>query len=158
MLTKKVIINSKKNGKFIVLVDADNYEKMLKLNSLKWSVTISPTGNIYFLKRVNGRKQIYLHRWIMNAKKGTIVDHIDRDTLNNTKKNLRFCTKASNCRNSGKQSNNTSGVNGVCFDKKIKKWTARIYVNKKQIYLGSFKDKYDASKTRKRAFIRYFDT
>lgn len=52
--------------------------------------------------------------------------------------------------------NNTTGVNGVCFNKKDKLYIAKIYIQGKNIYLGSFKTLKKAQKARKEAEERYF--
>ncbi len=83
-------------------------------------------------------------------------DHIDRNPLNNRRSNLRQATQAENTKNKSKQKNNTSGVTGVGWVKKVCKWRARITFNEKEIYLGVFDDKVDAIKARLRAEKEYF--
>lgn len=82
--------------------------------------------------------QIIMHRYIMKAPKGVIVDHIDGNPLNNQRSNLRLCNKSQNGMNRGKQNDNTSGYKGVSWLVNNKKWMAKIQVNTKQIYIGSF--------------------
>ena len=65
-----------------------------------------------------------------------LVDHIDRNRLNNRYKNLRIVTNQHNLHNSGNCKNNTSGIRGVCFDKKRQKWFAQIKFNYKASNLG----------------------
>ena len=95
------------------------------------------------------RKTVLMHRVIMNAKKGEIIDHIDGNPLNNTRANLRFCTHAENMRNQKKPKNNTSGYKGVHLNKnkKVKKWKAEIGYNKKLIFLGYFMTPEDAARS-----------
>ena len=86
-----------------------------------------------------------------------LVDHIDGDQSNNKIKNLRLASNAQNCSNRvNLNSNNNSGVIGVCWDKIVKKWRAHIMINGKQKYLGYFINKEDAIKARKEAEIKYF--
>lgn len=73
-----------------------------------------------------------------------IIDHIDHDTLNNAKDNLRCVSQRDNSRNKKLSKNNTSGVTGVFWDKRKEKWTAHIRVDKKYIHLGNFDYKEDA--------------
>ena len=75
-------------------------------------------------------------------------DHIDRNELNNRKYNLRPATIQENARNHNRQINNTSGFIGVGWDKQNCKWRAYIYLNKKQIWLGSYVHKENAIKSR----------
>lgn len=78
----------------------------------------------------------FIHREVMGAKKGQIVDHINGNPLDNRRSNLRFCTQAENCRNQKLSSNNTSGYKGVHLIGK--KWRAMIMVDGKNIHLGMY--------------------
>lgn len=71
----------------------------------------------YFVVKV-GRKSYFVHRIIYMLFNGDIdsdvvVDHIDRDTLNNKIDNLRAVDYTLNSRNASKQVSNKSGVTGV---------------------------------------------
>jgi hypothetical protein len=101
-------------------------------------------------------KQVYLHRWITNCPKGYVVDHIDRDTLNNRSENLRIATISQNAQNRKEvQVNNTSGIRGVYRCKKSGKWIARITVNYKKIHIGKFDNLFDAEQAVKEARAKY---
>lgn len=69
-----------------------------------------------------------------------MVDHIDHDTLNNTRNNLRFCTSAENQQNQKLLITNTSGVRGVFWDKSKRRWRAEMIVNKRKYRFGLFKE------------------
>jgi hypothetical protein len=118
----------------------------------KWS--FCDNGNGYPVACINGKKQ-YLHQIVMGKNKGFVIDHIDRNKLNNRRSNLRFITQRQNCLNSSLNKNNTSGYKGIIFDKRIKKWCARICPNKKSIHLGSFIFLEDAILKRKQAEKNY---
>lgn len=76
-----------------------------------------------------------------------MVDHRDGNRLNNTRANLRIATPLENSRNRPVFRNNKAGFKGVFPTRGTKaNWSAVIYVNKKQIYLGSFKTKEDAAR------------
>jgi hypothetical protein len=83
-------------------------------------------------------------------------DHIDKNELNNIRSNLRECTHQQNDFNRGLYSNNTSGVTGVGWHKKCKKWKAAIMIDGKTIHLGVFVDKNDAIKARLNAEAKYY--
>ncbi len=154
IIIKELIINSKKYGELKVLLDDEDYEKISKdFNNLNWSVTKNHKG-LYAQKRVN-KKNIYLHRYIMNNPSG-IVDHINNNTLDNRKSNLRVTTNANNLRNGTIRINNKTGVKGVSFDKSRNKYVANIKVNYKTISLGRFKTLEEAKQVRKSAEIKYW--
>lgn len=83
------------------------------------------------------------------------VDHENREKKDNRIINLRAATNAENCRNQGKAKNNTSGITGVAWRENCGHWWAQIMVDGKSIYLGSFKDKFEAICARMSANNRY---
>jgi len=128
------------------------------LNKNKWFAVKS--GNTYYAGRnlkVDGGKQktVLMHSFIVTAKKGLDIDHIDGNGLNNQKYNLRVCTRSQNLMNQGKQKSNTSGFKGVSWHKGHKKWGARIYYNGKNNQLGYFNDKIDAYEAYCNACVKY---
>ncbi|MCX5633122.1 MAG: AP2 domain-containing protein, partial [Phycisphaerae bacterium] len=93
------------------------------------------------------RKIIYMHRQIMNAPKGKIVDHKDGNGLNNTKQNLRLATcSQNNCNRRRRTETKTSKYKGVTLVPKTKKWLAQIGYNGTVKYLGSFDNEEDAAR------------
>lgn len=95
-----------------------------------------------FIKN-NKQHRFKIHRlvalaFIENIFKYDFIDHIDGDKINNNVCNLRWATNQQNQYNSKLSSANVSGVKGVCWDIKKKKWKAFISINKKLTYLGSF--------------------
>lgn len=100
---------------------------------------------------------IRLSRFVMNCKDDKLfVDHRNHDTTNNMKYNLRIATEYQNQMNVNIHNDNTSGVSGVHWNKKKKRWMARISVNGKRIYLGCYSDKSEAVKARKEAEEKYY--
>lgn len=84
------------------------------------------------------------------------VDHIDGDRLNNTRSNLRLCTRRENAFNKGVYKNNSSGVSGVYYQKKPQKWSSYINVDKHMINIGTFNNFEDAVAARLAAEKLYF--
>jgi hypothetical protein len=88
--------------------------------------------------RVNKKnKTFYLHRVLLNAPDNLEVDHINGDTLDNRKVNLRVVPRQQNAYNT-KDRANSSGVRGVTWCKKNKKWKSQIKVLDKNHNLGYF--------------------
>lgn len=98
---------------------------------------------------VKRRKNVAMHKMIMRDNASEVIDHINRDKLDNRKENLRYTTVMVNAQNRSLHSNNKSGHTGVY---KVKNhWIAWIGANCKRIYLGSFRTKEEAIKAREEA-------
>jgi ABC-2 type transport system ATP-binding protein len=124
------------------IVDPEDYQKLAEED---WHYIESNSKNSYAV-RIEGGKIIYMHRQIMNAPKGKIVDHRDHEGLNNTKQNLRFATPSQNCCNKTLLKKGTSKFRGVSFYKKTGKWQAAICCNGIDKHLGLFDNEADAAK------------
>ena len=137
-------------GGFHAIVDNEDYKE---LNRWKWCCLKSKNG-IYAKRRKPGPalpyKLILMHRDILKAKPGQMIDHINGNGLDNRRQNLRFCSPMQNARHKTKlQLNNKSGTTGVSWDKMTRKWRAQISVKRKSEYIGIYKRKYNAIKARK---------
>lgn len=128
---------------YFTKVDDEDYEH---LASVRWCAGIMK-GQVRAIRNTpsnNGeRKTLFMSRIILNAPKGKYVDHINGDSLDNRKRNLRFCTLSQNSMNRKIRIDNKSGYKGVYL--KDKKWASSIRVNGKLIFLGSFITKKDAA-------------
>jgi hypothetical protein len=81
------------------------------------------------------------------------IDHIDGNPSNNRFANLRQATHAENLRNRGSQSNSTSGIKGVTWDRAREKWRAEITNGVTRIFIGRFDTKEDAASAYARAAL-----
>jgi hypothetical protein len=124
-----------------VLIDGEDFDRVMAKH---WTPTCK-RGLVYFANGRNGWGDgfLSLHRFIINAPKGSIVDHIDGNTLNNRKSNLRICTKKGNARNRKLCFDNKLGIRGVVKNKK--RYKAHIFFNQKSFYLGNYLTKKEAS-------------
>lgn len=130
--------------------DLEDYDK---IREYCWYKDFS-TG--YMKTKTPNNKWIYMHRFITDGKY-ELVDHIDRNKLNNRKENLRNATKRQNTLNRNSViSTNTSGITGVYYDNKRDKWRTQICIDNKTRYLGIFIDKEDAIVIRLQAEAKYF--
>lgn len=131
------------------LVDDKDYKNLIKIN---WYFHKKPKDVCGYAVSRTGFK---LHRWLLNAKHGQLVDHINGNSLDNRRKNLRFVTpyqSAWNIKyNKLKKSKGCKGVSRVRNKRGISKyWIARITVCGNRLYLGTFKNHISAS----RAYIK----
>jgi len=152
-------LSIKGGGFHKTLIDTSDLERVMEFVNTWYACFVKDTNSHYVRGQLTTNKKpskIYLHRWLMNPPKNLKVDHINHDTLDNRRSNLRVCTNAENMRNATIRSNNTSGVTGVSWVIPISKWVARIRVNKIDIQIGCFKDFEDAVTARKRAEEQYF--
>lgn len=88
---------------------------------------------------VEGRRTvILLHRFLLDQPVGLHVDHINGDKLDNRRRNLRVVSCSQNLLNTGLWRNNRSGVSGVHWDTRRRKWAAQQRVDGVNHSLGRF--------------------
>lgn len=165
-LSKEInsIMHSKKNkyeniANNITKVYFNNCDNFFICDTNEWdkikNITWIIDGKNYVYGDVNGR-YVRLHRLLMDIDDINYeVDHIDGNTLNNLKSNLRICKREENSMNQKISTKNTSGHVGVYWDKNRNKWCASITANKKRVYIGRFDNYIDAVKAREEAEKKY---
>jgi hypothetical protein len=133
----------------VALVDDEDYERV---SAHRWALEHLGYAQTYI-----NRKAVFMHRFVMGAGKGEIVDHANRNKLDNRRENLRFCTKAQNNINSPVGPRSTTGFKGVYVtDRKARPYRAHIVVNNKQLYLGEYPDLISAARAYDEAAKKYF--
>lgn len=132
----------------VATVDLEDWERMN--TKYKWQAQKS-RNTFYAIRSISlekGRgckkRTERMHRIIMGAKQGQIIDHIDGNGLNNTRENLRFVTLSENQRNRRPNKNSYSGYKGVVKGT-YNKWYARIFINGETKFLGSFNSEIEAA-------------
>ena len=135
-------------GKF-ALVDDEDYEY---LNQWKWSAA-KDHGAFYAVRSITNnspgqprQRSVRMHRLILDAKRGQIVDHKDRNGLNNQRENLRFCTTTENSWNQSKQKRGRATLKGAffCSERKGHKWRTAIKLNGRAITSSYFSSEEEA--------------
>lgn len=138
---KKIPLRGKYGkGRFAVIDDED----FDLVNQYKWRVSYSGPRKLYV---VTGKSPnlIRIHRLLTGVGKSKQVDHINHDTLDNRKINLRICTQSQNQHNSLVRKDSSSGYKGVSFHKGIKKWGARFQTKNTRKFLGWFETAKEAA-------------
>ena len=154
---------------------------MITQKELKQLLHYNPeTGVFMWLKKPNGRAntleeagtnvngyiQIRIHRvhyyahrlawfYMHGVWPKEYIDHINHIRSDNRIINLRDVSKSENERNKSLFSKNTSGVHGVIWYKKINRWQAQMRILGENIYLGVFRDRFEAICARKSAENKY---
>lgn len=150
---RKIPINYRGSTVF-ALVDDEDYAKLLPYT---WSIrNLGRHTDLLYVwsSKKGGLKPLAMHRFLTDAPKGMVVDHIDGNCLNNQKSNLRLCSQADNLRNAYPQAGCKSKFKGVGFQNG--KWKGSIRVNRKRIHLGYFKKEVDAALAYNSAAVQYF--
>jgi hypothetical protein len=131
----------------------------VRAGALAGYVCLNKRGKPYHKIRIE-RSNYLIHRlawlYVHGAWPKHEVDHKDGNGLNNRIANLRDATHSQNQRNRGAQSNNPSGLKGVSWHKRDRKWRAQITINGKRKTLGSFRTPDAAHAAYERACIQEY--
>jgi hypothetical protein len=124
------------------MVSPEDWPKLAKYN---WLLARNK-GNKCYAVCYEGKQILHIHRMIMDAPKEMLVDHRDRNGLNNTKRNLRLATRSQNNCNRIISKPKSSKYRGVIYIKKTKKYRAEIAMEGKKKHLGLFANEEDAAR------------
>lgn len=132
-------------GKVAVVDDED----FVELSQYKWHAR--QIDNTFYATRQPPRNgsatrppAILMHQSIMSAPRGSCIDHINHNGLDNRRENLRIVTTTQNAQNQRSRTG-SSRFKGVYWHKGAQKWIARIVINGQKTYLGSFVDEVAAA-------------
>lgn len=143
---------------YFAKVDDEDFER---LSAYRWTALISknsphcPYAISYGLRDDGTCGTIYMHKKVFNAGDKVELDHIDRDSLNNQRENLRLASKVQNAQNRRIRKHSTP-YKGVHLRKSYRKYIAYIQINKKFKYLGVFTDAKEAARTYDREALAAF--
>lgn len=148
----------KMSGKFGIgkyfIIDNSDIDRVRKHSW--WSDSFNRPQTDIWDKEKKKSRRVLIGRFIMNPPEGTVVDHINGNTLDNRRNNLRICTQSGNQKNRNNlNKNNTSGFRGITWDKFRNKWVAQLSLNYKHIYLGRYDSIEDARESVKKAICKY---
>lgn len=130
----------------VALVDAQDAEW---LSCYRWRAI--RIRNTWYAVRDGGEKLLYMHRLILDAPDGLVVDHRDGNGLNNTRANLRLVTVRENNINATKRRGCSSRYRGVDWCKGARAWRARVWVDGREKLVGYFATEEEAARARENA-------
>lgn len=131
----------------IAIISEEDYELVSQYNWYRHTA-----GYAMAHPKGNDRITIFMHRLIMGGDVA-MVDHINRNRLDNRRENLRPANPHLNAANVGVSKRNTSGYKGV--SKSGKRWRARIMVEGKEIHLGMYDTPEEAAEAYNEAALEY---
>lgn len=130
------------------------------LEQSTWKFLLGKRGKGYVRRGrspIPEKRVTLLHRLILNAPDDMEVDHINGDTTDNRRENLRLATRSQNCKNIRQRHIETraSKFKGVTFCKQTQKWRASISDGKKYRQLGRFATEVEAAYHYDQASLEY---
>ncbi|MCA1021469.1 HNH endonuclease [Halobacillus litoralis] len=139
------LYNNKGEVADIALIDVSDIDRVKKYN---WHL-----NNSCYVHANTPEGKLSLHRLVTDCPEDEVVDHINRNTLDCRKSNLRICTQLENNKNASLRKDNTTGVRGVTQDNKYpnKPFLAYIQSNKKMYRLGRYETLEEAKSVRRKA-------
>jgi hypothetical protein len=152
---RRIDISTPKYPNTFALVDDEDFER---INQISWRAVLDRRVLYATHDGDAGRSSVmFMHRLVLNAPDGTLIDHINRDGLDNRKENLRFCSHIQNGRNRVKANGpSTSKYKGVYFSSTVQKYRAELRINGRKVYLGTFSDEVLAAQAYNDGAIKYF--
>ena len=157
----KIELRRKNGENFWTIIDLDDLDRVLEY-PYTWYAKYQYLNKGYYvyaseyIPEKQRCRSIFLHQFIVNAN-GKTVDHINGDTFDNRKSNLRIVEYSNNSKNRKcRNSNNTSGYRNVSWNKKENKWVVQLQINKKNKVLGRFDDVHEAGKFAEEMRVKYY--
>jgi hypothetical protein len=160
------IILEKRNGEILTAkIDTKDLDK-LKDFKYKWFAGYAKnTGTYYaqatvYLGIIDGKPKyttISMQKYLMDSKDGEEIDHINHDTLDNRRSNLKVITTQKNSLNrKGANKNSKTGIRNVIWSERDKKYIVQLQINGKNTVIGMFDNIEDAAKCAEEGRQKYY--
>ena len=146
--TTTIYYASKKSKQLLyTIIDTEDFEKVSSIKNT-WYISSNGKNVKYRVKATINKKKVYLYRFLLDlTDDDLVVDHIDGDTLNNTKKNLRICTTSENAQNRIQGNSRRN----ITYNAKVKKYRVSLFVNGERKHFGHYPTIEEAEKAAKKA-------
>ena len=132
------------------IIDAQDIEAVSARN---WHAVCLSANHVYAASNIRTGeifKQISLHRYLMQSSSGnTEIDHVNGNTLDNRRVNLRPVTRSQNRMNAVCRCDSLTGLKGIQFEASRGTWKVRIGLNKKSFHIGRYKTLEEAVEARR---------
>lgn len=123
---------------FVAIVDDEDFERT---SAFKWHANVTPSGRVYAARKVptgmRGTRTTYgiqyLHHFIVGKPVAAVIDHANRNSLDDRRENLKERTQSQNILNSV-----VSEAPGTFFCHKTGRYAARASRDKRRVFLGRF--------------------
>lgn len=125
-------------------------EDATEVSRFRWYAVRFPNQYTWYAYRHDGARPVAMHRHILNVQSGVLVDHRNRNGLDNRRGNIREATNRQNIANSRRRRSNTSGYRGVHRHTETGRWIAQCRGGTPRS-LGSFDTAEEAAKAYDRA-------
>jgi len=136
---------------FVTIVDDEDFEKF---GHLKWYADVYHPGKVYARRKSLDGTMVHLHREVMGVGGDGLVDHINRNPLDNRRENLRVATFSQNATNATRAPGKSLFRGVTAYRCKGFPFRAQIRVNGKFHHLGGFASAEDAAHAYDRAAIK----
>lgn len=142
------------NLKYELLIDDEDYQ-IIK----EHKIGFEKCANKIYARFSKNKTDYRLHRFLANPPDGYCVDHINGNTLDNRRSNLRICTKSENNFNKSIQCDNKTGYKGVTFDAQTtskNKYRLEFWYKNKRILRKRFGSPIEAAKEYDKLALEYY--